>query len=155
MVKMSIFIELVSPLRLMQSLCLTLLGRTGRAGNEGLATSFYNEGDEPLAPFLAKILVENGWEVPDFLEEYKPTEGKELDFNDDSGDEENEPVGGATQVNGDDDGAWGAGPAQAAPVVEEAWGTGPATVAARETSGDEWVPGNGNWGGASGGGANW
>lgn len=93
-------------------------GRTGRVGNQGLATSFYNEQDEHMAPFLAKILVENGWDVPDFLEEYKPADTADLDFDDDSGDEENEPVNGA----GPADDAWGAGDTGAS--SEEAWGSG-------------------------------
>jgi ATP-dependent RNA helicase DDX3X len=89
-------------------------GRTGRVGNEGLATSFYNERDEPMASFLAKILVENGWEVPDFLEEYKPADVENLDFDDDSGNEENElaATNGSSQANGDGDDAWSSAPAQ-------------------------------------------
>lgn len=99
-----------------------------------MATSFYNEKDEALAAFLAKILVENGQAVPDFLDEYKPPENEELNFDDDSGDEENDPVavaGGA--ADGGD--AWGADPAVAAPV-ENAWGAGDA--AHTNGSADSW-----------------
>lgn len=42
------------------------LGRTARIGNEGLATSFYNERDEPMADFLVKTLLECNQPVPDF-----------------------------------------------------------------------------------------
>lgn len=48
------------------------IGRTGRIGNHGLATSFYNERDEELAPSLVKTLLETRQEVPDFLEEHIP-----------------------------------------------------------------------------------
>ena len=34
------------------------IGRTGRIGNQGLATSFYNDRDEDLAQALVNILVE-------------------------------------------------------------------------------------------------
>lgn len=72
------------------------IGRTARIGNRGLATSFYSIDDEPMAEFLAKILVESGNDVPDFLEEHKPEAGAPLDFDDDSGVEENAPM----EVNG-------------------------------------------------------
>lgn len=113
-------------------------GRTGRAGNQGLATSFYNEQDEHMAPYLAKILVENGWDVPDFLQEYKPADTAELDFDDDSGDEENEPINGAAAAVGD---AWGAGGGDAsAPVEEETWGSGGGAASA--PADDTWGTGN-------------
>jgi len=123
-------------------------GRTGRAGNQGLATSFYNEQDEHMAPFLAKILVENKWEVPDFLEEYKPADEAELDFEDDSGDEENEPLNGAAQTNGgggNGDG-WGTPSAQAPAAVGDSWGASKGNATA-QTNGfaereDRWDTGN-------------
>ncbi|XP_043481590.1 ATP-dependent RNA helicase vasa-like isoform X1 [Leptopilina heterotoma] len=44
------------------------IGRTGRVGNKGRATSFYNhEKDSPLAEALVKILRQAGQPVPDFL----------------------------------------------------------------------------------------
>jgi probable ATP-dependent RNA helicase DDX4 len=46
------------------------IGRTGRLGNLGKATSFYDSGrseDQGLAPFLTKILSDATQEVPDFL----------------------------------------------------------------------------------------
>lgn len=91
-----------------------------------------------MASFLAKILVENGQAVPDFLDEYKPPENEELNFDDDSGDEENEPIAVAGGAGGNGD-AWGADPVVAAPV-EDAWGTGDAS----QTNGgaDAWGTGN-------------
>ncbi|KAI8096662.1 P-loop containing nucleoside triphosphate hydrolase protein [Halteromyces radiatus] len=46
------------------------IGRTARTGKSGLATSFYNERSEQLAPEITKLLVENKQKIPDFLEQY-------------------------------------------------------------------------------------
>ncbi|TVY31493.1 ATP-dependent RNA helicase [Lachnellula subtilissima] len=48
------------------------IGRTGRIGNLGLATSFYNERDADLAEPLVKVLLETGQGIPDFLAEHIP-----------------------------------------------------------------------------------
>lgn len=109
------------------------IGRTGRLGNSGQASSFYNDADEPLAPFLAKILIENGQEVPDFLESYKPADGEPLDFEDASEDEEDASgeIGNNKVDGGDTWGAGGAGPvAEREPPKGAAWGTGQATSGA-------------------------
>merc|ERR1712025_1106366 len=46
------------------------IGRTGRLGNLGKATSFYDaEGDADVAGPLVKILAAAGTAVPDWLEE--------------------------------------------------------------------------------------
>ncbi|KAI8146123.1 hypothetical protein BJV82DRAFT_655020 [Fennellomyces sp. T-0311] len=50
------------------------IGRTARVGRSGLATSFYNERSEGLAPELTKLLTECKQEVPDFLKQYVTTE---------------------------------------------------------------------------------
>lgn len=76
------------------------IGRTARIGNQGLATSFYNERNEDIAQELVNVLVECDQPVPDFLEGYKPEESTAIDFNDNSDDEGEEGFGG-----GD---AWGA-----------------------------------------------
>ena len=60
------------------------IGRTGRIGNEGLATSFYNDRNEDLGPLIVKLLLEAGQKVPDFLEGHKPEEGEEIDWDDQS-----------------------------------------------------------------------
>lgn len=93
----------------------TIPGRTARIGNEGLATSFYNDMDEPMAPYITKVLVESGNEVPDFLEQYKPDDENNIDFDDDSGEEENDNLAGGVDNgnNGGDDDGWGSvAPAQ-------------------------------------------
>ncbi|KGO59207.1 Helicase, C-terminal [Penicillium expansum] len=59
------------------------IGRTARIGNEGIATSFYNERDEDIAQDLVKILIECKQVIPEFLQEFRP-EGDVLEFDDDS-----------------------------------------------------------------------
>ncbi|KDN61868.1 putative DEAD/DEAH box helicase [Colletotrichum sublineola] len=54
------------------------IGRTGRMGQRGIATSFYTERDEPIASVLVRTLLETKQEIPSFLEPYKPT-GKGLE----------------------------------------------------------------------------
>ncbi|KAK9469807.1 ATP-dependent RNA helicase [Lipomyces arxii] len=44
------------------------IGRTGRAGNTGLATAFFNRGNRGVVKELIDILKEANQEVPDFLE---------------------------------------------------------------------------------------
>ncbi|KAJ5738458.1 DEAD/DEAH box RNA helicase [Penicillium malachiteum] len=58
-------------------------GRTARIGNEGVATSFYNERDQDIATDLVKILIECNQAIPDFLEEFRPDEN-EITFDDDT-----------------------------------------------------------------------
>ncbi|KAJ5357765.1 hypothetical protein N7541_004923, partial [Penicillium brevicompactum] len=62
------------------------IGRTARIGNEGIATSFYNERNEEIAEDLVKILVECKQTIPDFLEQYRPA-NDELNFDDNSEDD--------------------------------------------------------------------
>ena len=44
------------------------IGRTGRVGNLGLATSFYNDRNRNVCRDLLQILVETKQEVPSWLE---------------------------------------------------------------------------------------
>ncbi|XP_019166446.1 PREDICTED: DEAD-box ATP-dependent RNA helicase 37-like [Ipomoea nil] len=46
------------------------IGRTGRAGNTGLATAFFNETNVPLAKALANLMQEAKQEVPNWLTGY-------------------------------------------------------------------------------------
>ncbi|PYH47814.1 DEAD/DEAH box helicase [Aspergillus saccharolyticus JOP 1030-1] len=64
------------------------IGRTARIGNEGLASSFYNDSDSDLATDLVNVLLESGQKIPDFLESYKPADDR-IDFQDDTDDEDN------------------------------------------------------------------
>lgn len=118
MVQMNSFIALVRFLKIYVLQPLTIAGRTARIGNEGLATSFYNDKDSDMGPFITKILMETGQPVPEFLEQYKP-EG-DLNFDEDDLDvDENNDADAAT---GNDD-AWGGGEGNnAAGVSEPAWG---------------------------------
>ena len=65
------------------------IGRTARIGNDGVATSFYNDRNEDIAEALVKVLLESKQTVPEFLEQFKP-EGDKLDFDDDTGSETSE-----------------------------------------------------------------
>lgn len=64
--------------RLFNRMLILLLGRTGRMGHRGIATSFYTERDEPIASVLVRTLLETKQEVPDFLQPFMPT-GKGLE----------------------------------------------------------------------------
>lgn len=64
------------------------IGRTGRIGNTGMATSFYNDRDEEIAEALTRLLIESKQPVPDFLEGYKPENEEDLQFNDDTDSED-------------------------------------------------------------------
>jgi len=45
------------------------IGRTGRAGNKGRATSLYNRRNSNIARELKELLMENNQEIPDFVEQ--------------------------------------------------------------------------------------
>lgn len=121
---MSTFIESVCSLfSLFWTSANLLTGRTARIGNQGLATSFYNERDEPMAPFLAKILVESGNNVPDFLDEYKPADDAPLDFDDDSAAEDDVAQVEVEDTGAGDGDAWGSGQAHGSTnAADDVWG---------------------------------
>ena len=102
------------------------IGRTARIGHRGLATSFYNDRDEGLAQALVNILVECDCEVPDFLAQYTPGDGK-IDFDDDSDDgkAEDEDNGGVSTSFGDNSGG----------EALNLWGTAAPDVAAAPNEG--------------------
>ncbi|KAH0320330.1 DEAD/DEAH box RNA helicase, partial [Aureobasidium melanogenum] len=103
------------------------IGRTGRIGHKGHATSFYNERNEDLAPFLVNILLETDQPVPDFLEGFKP-EGGKADFEDDVTDDEDEAEPGyviASGASGSSEApadAWGDGTAASTTAEADPWG---------------------------------
>ena len=80
------------------------IGRTGRIGHRGLATSFYSDRDEPIASVLTRTLLETKQEVPDFLQSYIPANVENLKFEADSDFDEND-IAGSGDANG---GGWGA-----------------------------------------------
>ncbi|PYH93406.1 DEAD/DEAH box RNA helicase [Aspergillus ellipticus CBS 707.79] len=92
------------------------IGRTARIGNEGLATSFYEEKNAELAPELVKILIESKQKIPDFLESYRPADDV-VAFNDDTDDEKD------GEDDAGDDAAWGAptGETEDEPVANNNW----------------------------------
>jgi len=60
------------------------IGRTGRMGNTGKATSFYDpEGDGDIGPKLVDLLTKQGVEIPDFMGEGCADGGAEADGDDD------------------------------------------------------------------------
>ncbi|KAK4187317.1 DEAD/DEAH box RNA helicase [Podospora australis] len=101
------------------------IGRTGRIGHRGLATSFYTDRDEGLASVLTRTLLETNQEIPEFLQSYIP-EGmtkENLKFEADSDFDEND-IAGAGDAGGDTGGgAWGGdgGGDTAAEEVAEPW----------------------------------
>lgn len=92
------------------------IGRTARIGNHGLATSFYNEGNEGFAEDLVKLLVESSQEVPEFLESFRPD--GEINWDEPSSDEELVEAGGGAEV------------AEVQEASGDAWGTGAADASA-------------------------
>lgn len=96
------------------------IGRTARIGNEGKATSFYNERNEDIAEDLVKILLESKQEVPDFLEQFKPEDPETIEWRDGTDDESDSGIdpagfggdaggfgGDAGGFSGGDDGSFG------------------------------------------------
>jgi ATP-dependent RNA helicase DDX3X len=70
------------------------IGRTARIGNEGRATSFYNDRNEDLGEDLCKILIESKQEIPDFLEQFKPEDPENINWHDGTDDESDDGLGG-------------------------------------------------------------
>ncbi|KAF9172362.1 hypothetical protein BGX20_005802 [Mortierella sp. AD010] len=72
------------------------IGRTARAGNRGIATSFYNDKHSIIAPKLAKLLIECQQEVPDFLRGYADPNAtyENEDFYEDGAEEHMSGTGG-------------------------------------------------------------
>ena len=96
------------------------IGRTARIGNVGLATSFYNEKNEDIAPALVRILLETNQTVPDFLDPYKPEDENKLEWDDDTdneGEEDAEKPGAAEDNAAPNGTAWATPAAPAAPAA--------------------------------------
>jgi ATP-dependent RNA helicase DDX3X len=77
------------------------IGRTARIGNEGKATSFYNDRNEDIAEDLVKILLESKQVVPEFLEQFKPADPDTIEWRDGSDDESDDGLGSGSGFGGD------------------------------------------------------
>lgn len=146
---------------------LNFLGRTGRIGHRGVATSLFTERDEPIASVLTRTLLETKQDIPEFLQIYVP-EGGNIQFETESDFDPNEMV---KQAGDSEQAAWGADasqPGQGTNVEHQqeaangwgggstntnagAWGAGN-TVSNTTTNGNSaWQPaatnpsGSGNW----------
>ncbi|KAF1975451.1 DEAD-domain-containing protein [Bimuria novae-zelandiae CBS 107.79] len=121
------------------------IGRTARIGNQGLATSFYNnDRNEDLAPKLVKLLIEAKQVVPEFLEMYKPEDPENIKWNDGTDDESE-----AGDFGADFGGAVGA--TDAMPDLNGGFGGGDAPDTNAEFSGGDASFGGGDTGGDAGG----
>ncbi|KAJ3525590.1 hypothetical protein NM208_g11576 [Fusarium decemcellulare] len=96
------------------------IGRTGRIGHRGLATSFFSERDEPMGSVLTRTLLETKQEIPEFLQQYVPEgEAREnLKFEADSDFDPND-IAGAGDASGS---AWGTGDGNEGNDSVAAWG---------------------------------
>ncbi|KAI1212615.1 DEAD-domain-containing protein [Annulohypoxylon truncatum] len=111
------------------------IGRTGRIGHTGTATSFYTERDEPLAEDLTKILMETKQPVPDFLQSFIPEGADPSNFKIEDDNSEDEDEGGDDAWN--TEGSKPAGGDDAGVANGDAWGTGaPVEEASGDAEGD-------------------
>lgn len=87
------------------------IGRTARIGNEGKATSFFNDRNEDLAADLCKVLIESKQEVPDFLQQHMPENPSTLEWHDGTDEDSDDGLGGGFggEAGGFDADATGAG----------------------------------------------
>lgn len=89
------------------------IGRTARIGNEGKATSFFNDRNDDIAEDLVKILLESKQEIPDFLEQFKPEDPATIEWHDGTDDESDDGLGGGfgadagTGIGGEESGGFG------------------------------------------------
>ncbi|KAL6896968.1 P-loop containing nucleoside triphosphate hydrolase protein [Trichoderma evansii] len=86
------------------------IGRTGRIGHRGVATSFFTERDEPLASVLTRTLLETNQDIPDFLQAYVPenwSSGSKVKFETESDFDPNDVAGaGGCEAGGAEAGGW-------------------------------------------------
>ncbi|KAF2856763.1 DEAD-domain-containing protein [Plenodomus tracheiphilus IPT5] len=70
------------------------IGRTARIGNEGKASSFFNDRNEDIGEDLVKILIESKQEVPEFLQQHAPEDPNAINWHDGTDDESDDGLGG-------------------------------------------------------------
>ncbi|RFU76909.1 dead deah box rna helicase [Trichoderma arundinaceum] len=107
------------------------IGRTGRIGHRGVATSFFTDRDDAISSVLTRTLLKTNQEIPDFLQSYIPenySSGTKVKFETESDFDPNDVAGAGDAEGGAEGGA-------------SAWG-GDGNV-----NGDS---GGGNWGGSGG-----
>ncbi|KAL7929584.1 P-loop containing nucleoside triphosphate hydrolase protein [Trichoderma chlorosporum] len=83
------------------------IGRTGRIGHRGVASSFYTDRDDAIASVLTRTLLETNQEIPEFLRAYVPdnyADGTKVKFETES-DFDPSDVAGAGDAEGG--AAWG------------------------------------------------
>ncbi|RDA94596.1 hypothetical protein CP533_2408 [Ophiocordyceps camponoti-saundersi (nom. inval.)] len=100
------------------------IGRTGRIGHRGVATSMFCDRDEPMASVLTRTLLETKQEIPEFLQPYVP-DGEAAEkpkFEADSDFDPND-LGTMASLNlgGEENNGWGEKADQGG---QDAWGGG-------------------------------
>lgn len=90
------------------------IGRTARIGNEGKASSFFNDRNDDIGEDLVKLLIESKQEVPDFLQQHVPDDPNSIEWHDGTDDESDDGLGGGFNTEagagtGDDGGFGGDG----------------------------------------------
>ncbi|KAJ6280525.1 hypothetical protein J3E71DRAFT_179577 [Bipolaris maydis] len=70
------------------------IGRTARIGNEGKATSFFNDDNQDIAEDLVKVLIESEQEVSDFLQPFMPENPSVIEWHDGTDEESDDGLGG-------------------------------------------------------------
>jgi len=69
------------------------IGRTARIGNEGKASSFFNDRNDDIGEDLVKLLVESKQEVPEFLQQHVPEDPTTIEWHDGTDDESDDGLG--------------------------------------------------------------
>lgn len=122
------------------------IGRTARIGNQGQATSFFNDRNDDIGPDLVNVLLETNQKVPDFLDHFKHESGAAF-FDDDKSDEGDDDAGGANLRDGADasGGGWGGEATAATNDAPASGGWGEETKAAASGSWGEVAGDNNGW----------
>ncbi|KAG5923370.1 hypothetical protein E4U42_004975 [Claviceps africana] len=105
------------------------IGRTGRIGHRGVATSFFSHSrDDGIANVLTRTLLETGQEIPDFLQMYVP-EGDAANkprFETESDYDPEEVQGAPLPSNGndqaEDNNGWAGGDKEEETAATSGWG---------------------------------
>ncbi|RDA82499.1 hypothetical protein CP532_6857 [Ophiocordyceps camponoti-leonardi (nom. inval.)] len=115
------------------------IGRTGRIGHRGVATSLFCERDEPMASVLTRTLLETKQDIPDFLQPYIP-DGEAAEkpkFEADSDFDPND-LGTMASLNlgGEENNGWGEKADQGG--AQDSWGGGGEAQTTSTSAGGGW-----------------